>query len=96
MKQERKTYAVRLDKDKETRKQIAILRMGGVPLRQIAKITGRNVRTITKEVGRAEHKKLIQRFVVSVGKSKLPKKVAETVAEAVTETCQKSIRKSVS
>lgn len=85
MSQTRKEYAPRLSKDPEARKQIAILRMGGVPLRKIAKITNRNVRTITKEVGRAEHKKLIQCFVVSVGKSKLPKKHAEKIENALKE-----------
>ena len=60
MKQARKIYAVRLDKDKETREQITIMRMGRGPLKKIAQITGRNVCTITKEVGRVEHKKLIQ------------------------------------
>ena len=86
MQQERKTYAVHLNKDKEARKQIAIMRMGGVPLKKIAQITGRNVRTITKEVGRPEHKELIKRYVVAVGKKKLPEKHASKVAAALADS----------
>lgn len=82
----RKIYAVRLDKDREARKQIAIMRMGGVPLLEIAKLTKRNVRTITKEVGRPEHKELIRRYVEAVGKRKLPEKHAATVAKALADS----------
>ena len=81
----RKTYAVRLDKDIDTRKQIAILRMGGVSLSDIAELTGRNLRTIIKEVSRPEHKKIIQRYVTSVGKRKLPKVHAGVVEKVLTK-----------
>ena len=85
MAQKRTDYSVRLNKDLEVRKQIAILRMGGIPLRKIAKLTGRDVRTITNEVGRKEHKALVQRYVEALGRSKLPKELAAVVANALTE-----------
>ena len=83
MKQERKTYAVRLNKDHAARKQIAVLRMGGVPLRSIAKITGRNLRTIVKEVKRPEHKTLVKQYTLSAGKSSLPEKHVKAVERAL-------------
>ena len=83
MAQKRKPYALRLEKDKTARKQIAILRMGGVSLRDIAKITDRNVRTITKEIGRQEHKTLVQHYVISVSKQRLPKEDSHVIEKAV-------------
>ena len=88
MAQKRKPYAMRLEKDSAARKQIAILRMGGVPIRSIAKLTNRNVRTIITEVGRKEHKELIRQYVEAVGKKKLPETHAATVAKALADrTC---------
>lgn len=83
MAQKREPYAKRLSEDKEARKQIAILRMGGVPLTKIAEITKRNLRTISEEVRRPEHKELIQRYVVSVSRQKLPEKKASDVKQAL-------------
>ena len=83
MKQERKTYAVRLDKDHAARKQIAVLRMGGVPLRKIAKITGRNLRTIAKEVKRPAHKKLVKQYTISAGEKSLSKEHIKAVEKAL-------------
>ena len=56
---ERKTYAVRLKKDENGRKKIAILKMAGLSLEVIAEITGRHTRTIAEETARPEHKKLL-------------------------------------
>ena len=77
--------ATRLNKDNEARKQIAIMRMGGVPLRKIAEKTGRCVKTITNEVGRKEHKELIKRYVSAISKKKLPVEKADTVVETLEE-----------
>ena len=85
MAQKREPYAKRLSEDKEARKQIAILRMGGVPLTKIAEITKRNLRTISEEVRRPEHKKLIQRYVVSVGKKTLPADAQAVIEKALDE-----------
>ena len=77
--------ATRLNKDNEARKQIAIMRMGGVPLRKIAEKTGRCLKTITNEVSRPEHKELIKRYVTAVSKNKLPAEHAETVVDTLEE-----------
>ena len=63
MAQKREPYAKRLSEDKEARKQIAILRMGGVPLTKIAEITGRyTFEPYDEEITRRRaYKELIQR-----------------------------------
>ena len=59
----RQKRAPKLDRDPDSRKLIAFMRMAGIPRKDIAKMTGRNKATIDQEVRRSQHKKLLHRFL---------------------------------
>ena len=83
--EQKKAYAVRLNKDSVGRRQVAILRMAGFSSQKIADLTGRHERTIDQELTRPEHKKIFNTCVTSVGKKRLPKEAWKVVEKALKE-----------
>ncbi len=71
---QQKKRAPKLDRDPDSRKLIAFMRMAGIPSKDIAKMTGRNKATIDQEVRRPQHKKLLHRYLKAASRRvQLPK-----------------------
>ena len=84
--QNKKTYAVRLDKDPITRQQIVLMRLAGFSVRKISKLTGRHERTIENEIMRPEHKKLLLRGLRAAKRNmELPQQEWSVVEQALIE-----------
>ena len=83
MQKTRKAYAPRLNKDPIARKQIAVLKLAGLPTKRIAEITGRYKRTIDEEITRDEHKKLMRKYTLSIAKLRLPREAVSLIENAL-------------
>ena len=86
MLQNKKNYAVRLDKDPITRQKIALMRLAGFSIRKISNLTGRHERTIENEIMRPEHKKLLLRGLRAAKRNmELPQKEWAVVEQELIE-----------
>ena len=85
MERKKKVYAPRLNTDPVARKQLAILRLAGVPHREIAKICKRSVKSITDEFKRSEHKKLMRQYTLSLARLHLPRDAQGLIEKALNE-----------
>lgn len=80
----KRAYAVRLNKDPVTRKQIAIMRLAGFTPKKIGALTGRAERTIIKEIKRPEHKKIVYKCVINAAENQeLPQEAVAVIKKAL-------------
>lgn len=85
MTQRRRQRSTAFSKDKDARKQVAVMRMAGFSAVKIAEKTGRHIRSVESELRKPEHFDLIRRMVVPVAKKRLPETHWTVVEKALKE-----------
>ena len=86
MSKKRNPYSTRLNDDSDTRLQIALMRMVGCSATEIARETGRHIKTIEVEIKRVEHKSILHDCLSMFSrKVKFPKEKWEVIEKYLQE-----------